>query len=246
MGGRKGFTTLLAVGLGHTLALAAPPAAEPPRVVAGQQAAEPKKVPPIDYIKAGAYLFNKGQVEKAAKYFDAAEKLRSELNENEQIVLEVYREEIEKTQKPGKQTAPTRDASVAPASTVQTPAMAGSNQPTQTQPQPAAGGVASNNSDMSMPLPGLGALRSQTRYDSTDPKQRARWLIQEAREEMAKGHYEEAERKIEESRALNVKWSFLEETPDKTAKILAKVRAKSPNGPAVPSARPLGIRSVAP
>src|SRR5262245_45836847 len=128
MGGTRALMIVLAAGLGLLPALAAPaeqpapPQAQPPRNQWPPPAAA-KPPAPIDYLKAGAQLFNQGHVARAKAYFDAAERMRPQLGENEQIVLDVYQEEIAKYQN-GLPTAP-KDPAVAPASmTARAPATA--------------------------------------------------------------------------------------------------------------------------
>ncbi|WP_406693797.1 hypothetical protein V5E97_22440 [Singulisphaera sp. Ch08] len=239
MGGLRGITILLTISLGQALALGAPP--EP----AASPASEPEKIQEkpnakpsaLEFVKAGAYLYNNGQVDKASSYLKAADRFRDQLTDNEEIVLEVYLEEVENYYKKRTATAtvtptPRVDAAVAPASTT---TAASRLEPVRI----AEPGVPPRNETA---MPGLAGLRQPSRFDSTEPKQKARWLLQESREQMALGHYDEAAKKIAEAKAMNVKWGFLEESPDKASKLLLKVMAKSPNGPATPSVRPLGVR----
>lgn len=239
MGGLRGITILLTISLGQALAFGAPPqpAAAP---APGKTEETPQGKPSaLEFVKAGAYLYNKGQVDKASSYFKAADRYRDQLSENEEIVLEVYLEEVETYYKKRAAAAtaavtPRVDAAVAPASsTAAAPSRLENSRAAELAPPP--GREAS--------MPSLEGIRPPSRFDTTDPKQKARWLLQESREQMALGHYVEAARKIAEAKALNVKWGFLEETPDKASKLLQKVMAKSPNGPSIPSARPLGVRA---
>src|SRR5262245_54931065 len=50
-------------------------------------ARKPAPVPPIKYLEAGARLFNSGQFEMAAKYLDAAQMYRDQLQDDEQASL---------------------------------------------------------------------------------------------------------------------------------------------------------------
>jgi hypothetical protein len=63
--------------------------------------------------------------------------------------------------------------------------------------------------------------------DTIDTKQKGRWLLQAARAEIVHGQYDEAERMVEEVKALNVRWGFLDDTPAKVTEALAKARAKA-------------------
>jgi hypothetical protein len=239
MGGSRALTIVLATGLGLMMALGAPAeTAPPPAEQQSQPRRQPQapervlpaaKVPPVQYLKAGATLFNKGDVAQATRYFDAAERFRAELSENEQIVLDVYQEEVEKYQK--RLAAPRSDPAVAPAS-MRAQAPAGAAMAPEAQP----------NSES--PSASLRTL-TPSRYDTTTPKQRARWLIQEAREQMQLGHLDEAARKLAEAEAMNAKWGRLEDSPAKLAKVLDRVRAKAPAGSSSsPSARPLGLHAI--
>jgi hypothetical protein len=78
------------------------------------------------------------------------------------------------------------------------------------------------------PLGASGAWR-----DTTDTKQKARWLLQLAREQTFKGHFDIAERAVAEARGLDVKWTLFDETPDRVADAIAKARSKAdPNATA--------------
>ncbi|AGA28833.1 hypothetical protein [Singulisphaera acidiphila] len=240
MGGLRGSTILLTISLGQALALGAPPEPAASPVPQKTQEKPQEKPSALEFVKAGAHLYNKGQVDKASSYFKAADRYRDQLSESEEIVLEVYLEEVESYYKKRTATAaavtPRVDAAVAPASTT---AAAPSRLEAARTAEPLTIAPLSNEAAM----PSLQELRQPSRFDTTEPKQKARWLLQESREQMAKGHYTEAARKIAEAKAMNVKWGFLEESPDKAAKLLQKVMAKSPNGPSTPSARPLGVRA---
>ena len=60
----------------------------------------------------------------------------------------------------------------------------------------------------------------------SDPKQRARWLLHEAREQILLGDYDAAEKKINEADAIDVKWGLFDDTPAKARTALAKARPK--------------------
>lgn len=63
--------------------------------------------------------------------------------------------------------------------------------------------------------------------DTTDAKQKARWLLQLAREQVLKEHFDVAQQAIDEARALDVEWSLFDETPDRLSDALTKARAKA-------------------
>lgn len=240
MRGLKGITIMLAASMGPTMAPGAPP--EPSAPPAPAPAKAPEKPPAVEYLKAGAYLYNKGDREKASKYFQAADRFRSQLSGNEEIVLEVYLEELENQAKKAQAAAPRTDTAVTPAATTLTPSQpAGINNPGGSAAPGMATSAAAALPTLDPASPDL-ADRRPSRYASTDPKQRARWLLNEAREQMGLGHYDAAAKKIAEARAMDVKWGFLEETPDKATKLLEKLKSRAPNGPAAPTARALGVR----
>jgi hypothetical protein len=63
--------------------------------------------------------------------------------------------------------------------------------------------------------------------DTADTKQKGRWLLQLAREQIKKGHLDIAEQAVAEARSLDVQWTLFDETPDRLAEALAKARAKA-------------------
>ena len=60
----------------------------------------------------------------------------------------------------------------------------------------------------------------------TDARQQGRWLLQSAREQIVLGRYDEAEAKLAQARALNVRWTLFEDTPARVAESLEKARPK--------------------
>jgi type II secretory pathway component GspD/PulD (secretin) len=64
-----------------------------------------------------------------------------------------------------------------------------------------------------------------------DSKQQAEWLLHQARELITMVRYDEAEKKLAEARAMNVRWGLFDDTPAKVAKDLERVRpAKTESG----------------
>ena len=63
--------------------------------------------------------------------------------------------------------------------------------------------------------------------DTTDSKQKGRWLLELAREQIRKGHFDIAEQAIAEARGLDIKWTVFDETPDRMADALRKARIKA-------------------
>ena len=53
-------------------------------------------MPPIRYLEAGSRLFNSGNFELAAKYLDAAQMYRDQLQQDEQTMLDAYFKELSK------------------------------------------------------------------------------------------------------------------------------------------------------
>ena len=60
-----------------------------------------------------------------------------------------------------------------------------------------------------------------------DVKQHAVWLLHEAREQMAQGNFDAAEKKIAEAEAIDIKWGLFDDTPTKVRTDLNKERPKS-------------------
>jgi hypothetical protein len=82
-----------------------------------------------------------------------------------------------------------------------------------------------------LPPPGNATVKplgaTATWRDTTDTKQKGRWLLQLAREQILKGHFDLAEQAIAEARGLDVKWTLFDETPDRMADALAKARVRA-------------------
>src|SRR5262249_52353306 len=117
--------------------------------------------PPIKYLEAGAKLFNSAQFELASKYLEAANRYRDQLLTDEQTTLDAYLKELAKVQK-----ANTAPAVTPPANSAQVPAA-----------PPPAGAVP--------PSPAaVAAVPSSAAPTPADTKQRGRWLLHEAREQL--------------------------------------------------------------
>lgn len=209
----------------------------------------PRPEPPVaprKYLETGARLFNKGRYELAGKYFEAAELYRDRLTSNERVVLDIYREKFDDYSRAPKPEAPVtasvptshpQDAEVKAASTVgrsvgtvgpiTSPAVNGADSPAGPSPTNPFSEPPSNAAGIAPTAghPSTGVLR-----DTTDTKQKARWLLQLARDQMIRGKFEDSERTIAEARTYQVKWSMFDETPDKLSAALAKARAKAEKG----------------
>jgi type II secretory pathway component GspD/PulD (secretin) len=66
-----------------------------------------------------------------------------------------------------------------------------------------------------------------TQRTTSDPKQEARWKLQAAREQIARGNFDEATRIVVEVQKMNIKWGLFDETPTKVAETIAKARSKA-------------------
>ena len=62
---------------------------------------------------------------------------------------------------------------------------------------------------------------------TSDVKQHAVWLLHEAREQMAQGNFDAAEKKIAEAEAIDIKWGLFDDTPTKVRTDLNKERPKN-------------------
>ena len=71
---------------------------------------------------------------------------------------------------------------------------------------------------------------------TVDTKQRARWLLHEAREQLHLGNYDVAQRKVDEAEALDVKWGLFDDTPAKVSEEIKKARPKAVAARAAPAA----------
>ena len=199
MGRLRTLTVIMILGAG---AGASTEGASPDDAAASpsQATRKPSPVPPIKYLEAGSRLFNSGQIDLAAKYLDAAAMYRDQLQPDEQTSLDAYVREMAKLK--GTASAPAATAAAAAATKgVETAATA-------VEPTPAP---RNPNGTASAP----------------DAKQRARWLLHEAREQILLGEYDAAEKKISESEAIDVKWGLFDDTPAKTRTALEKARPKA-------------------
>ena len=57
-------------------------------------------------------------------------------------------------------------------------------------------------------------------------RQRGRWLLHEAREQLHLGNYDVAQRKADEAEALDVKWGLFDDTPAKVTEEIKKARPR--------------------
>ena len=59
-----------------------------------------------------------------------------------------------------------------------------------------------------------------------DIKQRGRWLLHEAREQLHVGNYDMAQQKVDEADGLDIKWGLFDDTPAKVTEEIKKSRPK--------------------
>jgi tetratricopeptide (TPR) repeat protein len=182
----------------------------------------PAPVPPIQYLKAGIMFFNTGKYEQAGKYFEAADRFRDQLKEKERVVLDVYWDALETYREELRLAAspPAKDPAIVQASrvTVEPP----KNAVAKASPNPDPPKEPARPAELEKPL----VVRQ--RAAANDTKQTARWLLHEARELIQRGNFDLAVKKVEQARSLDVRWGFLDETPDKVAKAIEYYRKRRP------------------
>jgi type II secretory pathway component GspD/PulD (secretin) len=191
---------------------------------ASAAARKPAPVPPIKYLEAGSRLFNGGNFDLAAKYLDAAQQYRDQLQADEQATLDAYLRELAKVRTAAE--APQPAASGAPA------------------PAPAPAAMPATVGSMVVPTGDTATGGVGEMNIVTDAKQRARWLLHEAVEQITLGNFDDAEAKIVEAEKLDVKWGLFEDTPSKVRAELKKQRPKTVAAKGAPSAPP-GDRKAA-
>jgi hypothetical protein len=180
----------------------------------------PAPVPPIQYLKAGIMFFNTGKYEQAGKYLEAAQRFRDQLKEKERVVLDVYCDALETYQDELRLAAspPAKDPGVVQATRVAV--VPPKNEVAKAKPNPEPPKVAARPGELEKPL----VVRQ--RAASNDTKQTARWLLHEAREQIQRGNFDLAVKKVEQARSLGVKWGFLDDTPDKVDKAIEYYRKR--------------------
>jgi len=166
--------------------------------------------PPSQYVRAGAQLFKQGRFGEAAKYLKAAGDYRDMLGASDQAELDRWQAAL--AQNPPRDAAPSAAA---------TPATAQAAAPA----DPAVTPASAAPSPAMAPAPAPDA--QPIRMGANDAKQRGRWLMQQAREAIGRGDYDDAQVKIDEVRALDVRWGLFDDTPAKVAEALDKARPRS-------------------
>src|SRR5262249_31846171 len=152
--------------------------------------------PPIKYLEAGAKLFNNAQFDLASKYLEAASRYRDQLQPDERAMLDAYLKELAKV-KPGTHLAPAGGPVPAPQPVSAAPAVTSA-----ALANPAAAAVPS--ADSASVAHGL---------SGPEARQKALWLLRQGKEHLLRGNYDEAQKKVEEARALDVHWGLFDDTP---------------------------------
>ena len=226
-------------------------------------------MPPIRYLEAGSRLFNSGNFELAAKYLDAAQMYRDQLQQDEQTMLDAYFKELSKVRASiaagstatdgagpamtaaspamtpaAVQAAPAMTPAAVQAAPAMTPAAvqaAPAMTPAAVQAAPAMIPAAVQAAPAMTPAAVQAAPATTSVIQSGDParggagdvaitpdvKQHAVWLLHEAREQMAQGNFDAAEKKIAEAEAIDIKWGLFDDTPTKVRTDLNKERPKN-------------------
>ena len=232
-------TTLVA---GGRTAFGGAPAA--PTTTAKSEATTPdgRPEPPATarkYLESGAKLFNKGRFDLARKYLDAAQTYRDRLTANERIVLDVYREKMTEYERERRAAAaspatvvsvsppaagPASDDRVVAASTPGAPPV---GREAAQAPPSVAPKAATTTPAYAPPVRSTAGRGTESWRDTSDVKQKGRWLLRSAREQIFRGQFDDAARTLAEVQGMNVRWGFFDDTPAKVAETLAKARAKS-------------------
>ena len=161
---------------------------------------------PIKYLEAGARLFNMPamptKLELASKYLEAADRYRDMLQPDEQATLDAYLKELAKAKS---QEANDSAAAAAPAAAMPGQGSAAVRPtPSYVAPKaaaplttPVAAGTRDGLASLTPTAPPAASNRGPAGPDQIGPavnaRGRARWLLHEARENLIKGNYDEAQ-----------------------------------------------------
>ena len=241
MGRLRTLTILLTLGAWGAATDGAPPDNAGPATEAA--ARPPAPVPPVDYLKTGARLFNNGQYDLAAKYIGAAESYRDKLSSYEQTVLDAYLKEMAKApRRPvghrgrarGDGRRPRRRAGEpgdvpAPAAEPGQAQAAAAARPGGDQRGRRRGGGRPRPRPRPRPRSRVGPRASDdgSAPPVADAKAQARWLLAASREQIRAGNYDDAAAKVAQARAMNVRWGLFDDTPTKVAASIEKARPKA-------------------
>ncbi len=231
MGRLRTLTVLLIVCAWGAATEGAPPdSAAPP---ASSSARPPAPAEPVKYLQAGAQLFNTQQYGLAAKYLQAAQLYRDQLTQEQQQTLDLFAAEMAKVPAEAL-TGGTAPAAQPAETTTSAPAVTAS--PSDVAVTPAVAADPAQNAPAMTAAAGANPLPTQPPADrdggnprgpGSDNKQMARWKLQAAREMIRQGNYDEAAKKIEEVRGMDIKWGLFDETPAKLTQLLEKSRPKA-------------------
>ena len=203
-------------------------------------------VPPIEYLKAGAQLYNASKFDLAAKYLQAAHDYRDQLTPEEREVLQDYLDAYRETTGKSVTTAAASPASkrdvqirTTSAGSEKSRAMEllgrARRELTLGRPEEAKALAREAMTLNASFAPGedspevvmrdieRAATVPATRGGTTDEKQKGRWLLKTAREQMAMGNLEAAAEKLAEVERMSVKWGLFDDTPAKVRKDLEKM-----------------------
>lgn len=190
--------------------------------------------PPRKYLEAGIDLFNKADYDLARKYLGAAHTYRDRLTDNERVVLDVYHEKLDKYTRERQAAASRprdagdpRDAGVVAASTAGIRPMGGRDAARLLDPDAPEPRRPTEPGKLPDARPARG---TETWRDTADTKQKARWMLHVAREQIFRGQYDGAVRTVAEVQGMNVRWGFFDDTPAKVSETLAKARSKPADG----------------
>ena len=210
-------------------------------------------VPPLKYLEAGVRLFNQGRYDLASKYLAAAQSYRDRLTANERVVLDVYREKFDEYSRLPKEPAvstttvvekpaaavsqrvdsgvvATSAAGAAPVGGVDLGDLTRLMEPFAAEAS-APGGKGGLGSPAETPAPRQELERGTEAWrDTADNKQKGRWMLRQAREQIFRGQLDAAAKTLAAVQGMNVRWGFFDDSPAKVADALSKARVKSMTG----------------
>jgi type II secretory pathway component GspD/PulD (secretin) len=146
---------------------------------------------------------------------------RDQLQPDEQKMLDAYLTELTKVQQakkavPTYATAPTAAAPAGPAGA-----------PAATNGMPGRPAAASPFGNGRAIEPQALAGADAPAASPVETKQKARWLLHQAREQILLGNYDEAQKKADAADAMDVKWGLFDDTPAKVGEDITKARPKA-------------------
>jgi hypothetical protein len=197
-------------------------------------------VPPLKYLEAGVRLFNQGRYDLASKYLVAAQSYRDKLTVNERVVLDVYREKFDEYSRLPKEPAVSTTTVVENTPVVVSQRVDSGVVATSTAGGAPVGGVDLGNltrlmepfaAEASAPAPRQELERGTEAWrDTADNKQKGRWMLRQAREQIFRGQLDAAAKTLAAVQGMSVRWGFFDDSPAKVADALSKAREKSTTG----------------